>query len=66
MGGKSLEDDEEDEVGDEDFPSPEKQRQIIEDVDTECTCTYAIAKSWYRKWEEYVGLPKNSVPGIVG
>lgn len=46
-------------------PSPEQQRQIISAIDSECTCTYAVAKSWYRKWEEYVGGAKGSQPGVT-
>lgn len=35
-------------------PDPATQRDIIARIDTECTCTYAVHKQWYRKWEDYV------------
>ena len=43
----------------EDFPSQSQQSQIISDIDSECTCTYAVSRVWYRKWEEYVGIQRS-------
>ena len=40
----------------EGVPDPDKQKEIIAAMETECTCTYACSKVWHRKWEEYVGL----------
>ena len=45
-------------------PEPERQREIISHLDTEGTCTYAVSKTWYRKWEEYVGHLKGFIPGL--
>lgn len=45
------------------IPDAEGQRKIIMEIDTECTCTYAVSKMWYRKWEEYVGASKGSISG---
>ena len=28
----------------EGFPDPDQQREIIQGIDTECTCTYAVSK----------------------
>ena len=39
----------------EDPPSPAEQRTIITSIESECTCTYAVSKAWYKRWEEYVG-----------
>ncbi len=36
-----------------DFPEPERQQQIITNIDSECTCTYAVIRTWYKKWEDY-------------
>ena len=44
-------------------PPPARQRRIVDDVDSESTCTYAVAKVWHRRWEEYVGIPKGFVAG---
>ena len=44
-------------------PEPARQRDIIAQLDTEGTCTYAISKVWYRKWEEHVGHLKGFVAG---
>ena len=34
-------------------PDPERQREVISNIDSECTCTYAVSKAWYKHWEEY-------------
>ena len=44
-------------------PEPSRMREIIANIDSECTCTYAVSRLWYKKWEEYAGIPKGSVPG---
>ena len=35
-------------------PNPERQLEIISNIDSECTCTYAVSRAWYKYWEEYV------------
>ena len=47
----------------EDFPDPSKQKSIVLNVNTESSHTYAVAKVWHRKWEEYVGIAKGCVSG---
>jgi hypothetical protein len=44
-------------------PSPAHQRQIIKNITAGSPTTYAVAKVWYRRWEEHVGLPKGFVAG---
>ena len=44
-------------------PEPGRQRDIIARLDSEGTCTYAISKVWYRKWEEHVGQLKGFAAG---
>ncbi len=40
------------------IPEPARQKEIINNIDSECTCTYAVSRLWHKKWEEYVGIPK--------
>lgn len=47
----------------EGIPDPARQGDIISTIDAECTCTYAVSKIWYHKWEEYAGVAKNTVAG---
>lgn len=37
-------------------PPAIEQKAIIEAVESECTCTYAVSKTWYKRWQAYMGV----------
>ena len=42
-------------------PDPSTQREVIAQVNNECTCSYAVLKTWYRRWEEHVDIQGKGV-----
>lgn len=50
----------------EEFPSADEQRRSVETAAEQKKKTdysFPVAEVWYRRWQEYVGVTKGSVPG---
>lgn len=44
----------------EETPEPARQRELIQRFEGDSTCSYAVAKSWYNQWQDYVGIHHRS------
>lgn len=47
----------------EDFPSAEQQRRSVETAEKKTDHSYPVAEVWYRRWQQYVGIARGSIPG---